>query len=110
MAAGCVLVGEFTVSDTARIHGKIKGQLHGVPGSTIILAESGLIEGSIQGETLVIDGCVEGDLRATKKVTVTSTGRVLGNIHAPTLEIEFGATFEGASHNTAQPATSGATS
>lgn len=87
--------GRITVTGASRIHGVVKGQLDGAPGSSITLAETGVVEGEINGDRITIDGYVRGNVRATTQAVVSATGRVVGDIEAPSVIIEFGAHFEG---------------
>lgn len=87
--------GKLRVQHTARIHGRIRGELIGLPGSNIILMEGSVVEGSIHAEELIVSGFVQGEIRARKRVVVAASGRVIGNIQAPSIRIEFGAHLEG---------------
>ncbi len=95
IAPGTLLEGKIVFENTTRIHGTLKGEVLSKPESTLILCESGRVEGNIQADTLIVGGYVKGDITATTKVTLTKTGRVIGNIKSPCLAIEFGAYFEG---------------
>ncbi len=102
--------GKITFDQVARVHGVIVGEVEGLPGSTIILGETALVEGNIRADTLIVDGYVKGNIQASKKVVVSSTGRVIGDIHSPALQVQFGAYFEGNSAMesvTIDPITSG---
>lgn len=118
IAEGTQIEGKLTIDQTARIHGKLKGELLGQPGSTIILMENSLVEGKVLADELIINGFVQGEVRARKRVVVASGGKVVGDIHAPSIRVEFGAhlegrcTMEGETHSsfipTGSPALSGA--
>lgn len=95
LSEGTRIQGTFVVDGVARIHGILDGRLEAKPGSQVILGESGVIEGSVSADTLMIDGFVRGDIEATTRVVVSATGRVIGNIRTPLLNVEFGAYFEG---------------
>lgn len=87
--------GTLELGSVARMHGSLKGKLIGRPGSMIVIAESGHIDGRIDADTLWVDGFVRGEIAARTRVVLSSTARVFGNIHAPAIEIQPGATFEG---------------
>lgn len=87
--------GRIELRDVSRVHGQLVGEVICPKGSTLILAETSLIEGNIQGDTVMVDGYVKGQILASTKVVLSSTARVFGNIHTPSLQIEFGAYFEG---------------
>lgn len=90
-----VIEGKVILDQTARIHGTLLGELRARPGSVVILCESAFIKGNIHADTLIIDGFVRGEIYASQKVTISGTGRVVGNIHTRNLTIDFGAYFEG---------------
>jgi len=92
---GSSITGKVSFDRFTRLHGKIEGEILGLAGSTIVVAESGAIYANIQCEEIIIDGFVHGNIHATKKVTISESGRLLGNVVAPKFEVRFGAHFEG---------------
>ena len=96
ISEGTRIEGNITFDQVCRIHGILKGKVRSKPGSTLILSETGVIEGDIEADTLMIDGYVKGDIKTQTRVVVSKTGRVIGNIETPSLILEFGAYFEGA--------------
>lgn len=95
ISEGTLIEGEITFDHVTRVHGMLKGEVHAKEGSTLILSETGVIEGKVKADHLMIDGFIRGNIQAKSKVKISSTGRVIGNIITPALEIEFGAHFEG---------------
>ncbi len=91
------LEGKLTFGDTTRIHGVIQGEVHAKQGSRLILGSTGMIEGNVFADSIWIDGCVRGDVRAESRVVISGSGRVIGNIFTPALRIEVGGFFEGLS-------------
>ena len=87
--------GRVLVERTVRIHGTVIGELDAAQGSQVILAETGVIEGNVRADQLWIDGFVRGDISATTRVVISSTGRLIGNVVTPSLHVDFGAFFEG---------------
>jgi cytoskeletal protein CcmA (bactofilin family) len=87
--------GKVQVERAARIHGTIVGELDAAAGSQVTLAETGVIEGNVHGDELWIEGFVRGDITATTRVVISSTGRVVGNVVTPSLQMDFGGYFEG---------------
>jgi len=90
-----VIIGRSCFDQVTRIHGTLKGEVESAAGSTLIVSETGAVEGNIRADTLIIDGFVQGDISATKRLRISNTGRVIGNIECPTVQIEFGAFFDG---------------
>ena len=64
---------------------------------TLLISEEGRVEADVDVRTAIVDGSLEGELRATEYVVLESTARVSGNIHTPSLEIKDGAVFYGSS-------------
>lgn len=95
IAEGTRIEGKLHFDHVSRVHGTLVGEVTASPGSTLILAESSLVKGNIQADTLLVDGFVEGDITASTKVVVSGTGRVIGNIRTHSLSIEYGGHFEG---------------
>ena len=100
------LEGTLVFDLVVRVHGTLVGQIQARPGSTLILAETAVVDGTIEADELIVEGFVKGNIRATGKVTVAPNGRVLGNILSPSVSIAFGARFEGKCemHPTTSPA------
>ncbi len=96
VSEGSRMEGDITFDQVSRIHGVLIGQIKSKPGSTLILSETSMVEGSIEADALMIDGYVKGNIKTTTRVIVSRTGRVIGNIETPSLILEFGAYFEGA--------------
>lgn len=78
-----------------RIHGVVVGDLSASKGAEICVSEKGMIEGNIHADILFVDGYVKGDISADTKVVISSTGKVVGNIESPLLELDYGAYFDG---------------
>lgn len=95
ISEGTLIEGKFTIQKICRLHGTLKGEVFGKTGSQLIIGETGLIEGNIQGHEVVINGTVIGNVRATHKLIISKTGRLIGDILSPTLVMDFGAHFEG---------------
>lgn len=89
------LKGEVFYARFMRIHGRVEGSLRGEKGSFLVVAESATIHGDIHGDEVVIDGFVRGNIYSKNKVTISRSGRLIGNVKAPQFEVQFGAYFEG---------------
>ncbi|MBI3543490.1 MAG: polymer-forming cytoskeletal protein [Deltaproteobacteria bacterium] len=95
ITAGSRFEGTVEFDSFTRFEGYIQGVLKGGAGSELIVGENGVIEGKVEGDTIIVDGFVRGDIRATSKVVITGTGRVVGEIRSPSPSIEFGGYFDG---------------
>lgn len=95
LSQGSLIKGEVTLDRVTRLHGRVEGKIRGLPGSVIVIGETASVHGEIEGDEIIIDGFVHGNVRATTKVTVSECGRLLGDVKAPKFEVKFGAHFEG---------------
>ena len=107
VAQGTRMEGKICFDNLSRVHGTLVGEVSSTEGSTLVLSETALVEGSINADTLIVDGFVRGDITAKTRVVLSGTGRVIGNIKTPSLTIEFGAYFEGRSLMEDKPAAPG---
>jgi cytoskeletal protein CcmA (bactofilin family) len=95
ISQGTRIEGQIIFDQVSRVHGVLIGDVRARDGSVLILSETAVVEGRIDADRLIIDGYVQGDINTRGKVTISRTGRVVGNIRSPSVELEFGAYFEG---------------
>jgi cytoskeletal protein CcmA (bactofilin family) len=89
--------GEFRFEGTLQVDCYITGLVRSHTG-TLVVAESGEVNTDLFVPVAIIDGMVRGDIKATVRVEMGSSAKVLGNIETPSLRIEPGAVFEGRCH------------
>jgi cytoskeletal protein CcmA (bactofilin family) len=87
---------DVTFDGVLQIDSLVKGNIRSTHG-TLMMSRKGRVEADIDVRIAIIDGCLEGRLRATEHVVLESSARVSGEIHTPSLEIKNGAVFEGTS-------------
>lgn len=85
--------GLLSFEGTVRIDGQFEGEVS--TKDNLIIGEHAKVKAEIKVGTLMVQGVLEGDIQADKKVHITSKGRVMGNIATPSLHIEDGAVLEG---------------
>ena len=95
LSQGSLIKGDLTFDQMTRLHGRVEGKIHGLAGSVIVIGETASVHGEIAGDEIIIDGFVHGDVNAKSKVTLSESGRLVGNVISPKFEIRFGAHFEG---------------
>lgn len=88
-----IIQGTLTAKDTTRIDGTIKGEVKSE--GTVIVGETGKVQGDIDAANILVAGTVIGNLRIREKMEVTYTGRILGDIFTKTLIVDEGASFKG---------------
>ena len=86
--------GELSAGEDLIIEGTVEGTINQGK-CCLTLRPNGRIVANVNATKIFIQGNVEGDLHATVSVTVRKSGVVAGNIVAPTIAIEEGATFNG---------------
>jgi cytoskeletal protein CcmA (bactofilin family) len=90
---GIALSGEIRACDRLIVEGKVEATLS--DSRSIEISASGVFKGKAQIEEAVISGRFDGELVASQKLTIHSTGRVVGNIRYGQIEIERGGTISG---------------
>jgi cytoskeletal protein CcmA (bactofilin family) len=85
------LGGEENILINGRVLGSIK--LNG----DIVVGQSGVVEADIEGNTIVIQGTVKGNVTARSHLEIQATGKMIGDITARSIDIKEGSTFEGRS-------------
>lgn len=92
ISKGCVVQGKIESDVFVRIDGHIKGDLF--IGEGLIVGEDGLIEGNVNTREIVVYGTVNGTVKADS-IDIKSSGKILGEIHTTTLQVEKGAIYTG---------------
>lgn len=85
--------GKMGFEGMARLDGKFGGEIFS--GDMLIIGETATVNAEINVTTLVIDGKVSGNVSASGKIEIHSTGKLYGNITTPTIVIEEGGLFDG---------------
>ena len=93
LGKGCVVTGDFTVDQSARIDGEIQGDVY-VSG-TLIMGAGARIDGNIEAGEAIIGGDVVGNILAQNKVELTVTAKVIGDITTNVIVIDENAIFQG---------------
>ena len=85
--------GELTFKDTLCINGEFEGKL--TTSDKLIVAEEGAVLAEIEAGIVICKGKIRGNIIASQKVEIHSTGKILGDVHTPALMIELGAVILG---------------
>ena len=86
--------GDISGSENLVSNGQVEGSVH-LQNNDLIIGQSGRIKANLTASEVAINGEVMGDITGVEKVTVSSAGRVQGNIVAPRVTLEDGAKFKG---------------
>ncbi|HVG38526.1 MAG TPA: polymer-forming cytoskeletal protein [Pyrinomonadaceae bacterium] len=94
VGAGTAVTGEATFKMMLRVDGHISGRVSSEDG-TLIVSAGGQVDANVDVSVALINGTINGDIIATKRIEIGRVGKVIGNIQTPALIIENGAIFEG---------------
>ena len=90
---GTIITGDIISNGDIRIDGGLTGNLH--TKGKIVIGETGKIKGEIKCKNSDIAGEVEGKTYVSDLLTLKSTSKIFGDIHATKLAIEPGCKFTG---------------
>jgi cytoskeletal protein CcmA (bactofilin family) len=93
---GVKVEGKLEATGTFRIDSAMKGTVSS--DDTLVLGEHASVEGTINGNFVMIAGRFDGIIRARGRVEIQPNAIVTGEIHCPCLVIEPGAIFDGQCH------------
>ena len=95
LGRGTQFEGKLTFEGTVRVDGRLKGEVFSE--DILIIGEGAYVEAEIDIGEVIIQGTVVGNIRAKRGIEVLAPGRVKGDLHTPSLQIEKGVVFEGRS-------------
>ncbi len=95
LGRGATFEGKLTFEGTVRVDGKLKGEVFS--DDVLIVGEGAYVEAEIDIGEIIIQGTVVGNIRAKRGIEIHAPGRVKGDLHTPSLQIEKGVIFEGRS-------------
>lgn len=85
--------GELSAEEDLVILGKVEGSI--IHKQRLTIGREGTVHASVDAQTVIIEGAMDGDVRAEKSVSVKESARMTGNISAPSVTILQGASFNG---------------
>lgn len=88
--------GRLSFSGTAKIAGQFKGEIY--TKHHLVITETAQVIAEIEAGVLTLMGNLEGNIIATKRVVMMPPATFRGTVTTPSLKIEEGVVFEGASH------------
>jgi cytoskeletal protein CcmA (bactofilin family) len=75
------------------IRGRVSGEI--AAKSLLVVDESAVVDANIDAVAVVVRGSVKGNITASEKVEITTTGKLTGNVTAPEIFMETGCIFNG---------------
>jgi cytoskeletal protein CcmA (bactofilin family) len=95
--------GEIQSNGTVHVHGRLEGAVRA--NKDVFIAEEADVDATITAVNVVIAGLFKGTIRSESRFEVLPSGRVSGDIVAPTLVVHEGATVSGQLRMSAQETT-----
>lgn len=95
LGRGAAFEGKLTFEGTVRIDGRFRGEVFS--DDTLVIGEGALVEAEIDIGEVIIQGTVVGNIKAKRSIEIHAPGRVKGDVHTPSLQIDKGVIFEGRS-------------
>jgi len=93
LGKGSEFEGKLTFEGQVRIDGKFNGQI--VTKDVLVIGDGARVNAEITAGTVIINGQVEGNVKATQIIELKTPGRVKGNLETPSLSMDRGVIFEG---------------
>src|SRR5258705_11503275 len=95
LGRGVRFEGKLTFAGTVRIDASFVGTI--VTNDVLVVGEAARIDANITCGTIVVHGEVNGNIQAKTGVEIHGAAKVRGDLETPSLVIEKGAFFQGAS-------------
>src|SRR5689334_2583489 len=95
LGRGAAFEGKLTFDGTVRIDGRFKGEVFS--DDVLVIGEGAHVEAEIDIGEVIIQGTVVGNIKAKRSIEIHAPGRVKGDLHSPSLQIDKGVIFEGRS-------------
>ena len=85
--------GEIHFSEPLLIKGNVKGKV--ISDTDLYINDGAVVAARIQARKVSVKGRVEGDVHASSRLELFSSGRVDGNVHTPDLIVQSGSRLNG---------------
>lgn len=91
------ITGDLRFSGGLHVDGTVQGNVSAEAGSESVLSLSqhGMIKGEIRVPNVVLNGAVEGDVHAEKRLDLGAEARINGDVYYSLIEMAVGATVNG---------------
>ena len=93
----CFPDGDLRYKGGLHVDGEIRGNVHAEEGSDsmLSLSQHGVIRGEIKVPLITVNGSVEGDVHAEKRLELGPEARITGDVYYNLIQIAVGATVNG---------------
>src|SRR5579863_8168388 len=94
LGRGTEFEGKLHFEGRVRIDGVFKGEI--LSDDTLVIGEGADVHAEIDVATVIVrGGVVHGNIRAKTAIELHSPGKIIGNLHSPSLFIDRGVEFQG---------------
>jgi cytoskeletal protein CcmA (bactofilin family) len=94
LTSGVDIKGTINFGETMRIDGNFEGELISDNGE-LIVGKTGNVKANIKVRSLVVEGRVDGNIKASDKIELKQNAHLTGDLQAKTLVVEKGVVFVG---------------
>jgi cytoskeletal protein CcmA (bactofilin family) len=95
LGRGTEFDGKLQFEGRVRIDGVFRGEIQSE--DTLVIGEGAEVHAEIDVATVIVrGGVVHGNIRAKTAIELHSPGRMVGNLHSPSVFIDRGVEFQGA--------------
>jgi len=98
IGGGSVIQGSLEFTGGLRVDGHIKGGVSAQDNNngTLVLSETGVIEGDINVPHVIVNGTVNGNITSAVHIELQSKAKITGDIKYKAVEMQLGAVLNGA--------------
>src|SRR5713101_7350935 len=89
-----VINGELSGSEDLYVDGQVEGTIE-LQGNSLIIGPDGQVRAHVNAKGVVVQGKLEGDIRASERAELKKSAIVVGDIVTQRVAIEEGAYFKG---------------
>lgn len=94
LGPGTRFEGKLYFEGRVRIDGVFKGEIKS--DDTLVIGDGAEVNAEIEVATVIVrGGIVHGNIKAATSLEIHAPGKVIGNVHSPSLFIERGVEFQG---------------
>lgn len=89
-----VIKGELSGSEDLYVDGMVEGSIE-LAGNNLVIGPNGQVRANVNGKGVVVQGKLEGNIRASERTELRKSAVVAGDIFTQRIAIEEGASFKG---------------
>ena len=94
LGRGTRFEGKLHFEGRVRVDGQFKGEIKS--DDTLVIGDGAEVNAEIECATVIVrGGVVHGNIRAKTAIEIHAPGKVVGNIHSPSVFIDRGVEFQG---------------